>query len=238
MNQEVEVKRVSIAGSAPSSRHLIPWKEEGEIWGCNTMWNAAERWDRWFEVHDFDLIQSDYKQHWDWLTSQPAGKPIYMQAVHPDIPASVAYPLNEVLEVFGSYFNNTISFMLAIAIMEKADWIGVYGVDMACAGIAGESEYAHQRPSCEHMLGWARGAGIKLDVPKQTELLKCRKLYGFGGHDHFEDKWNARKKELIVRINNEQEKLTQLEQQTLAQRDKVHTFAGAIDNMNWSRHWT
>jgi len=230
-------KRVSIAGSAPSSRHLIPWDQEGEFWGCNTMWNAAQRWDKWFELHDFDVIKSDYKDHWKWLTSQPPDKPILMQAKHPEIPASVAYPLEQVLGTFGSYFTNTISYMIAIAILEKADWLGVYGVDMACSGVAGESEYAHQRPSCEVMLGWARGVGMEIDIPKEAELLKCRKLYGFGGHDDFEKKWQARKKELVSRIATEQDKLTNLEQQTQTQRDRVHTFVGAVDNMNWAKNW-
>ena len=48
------------------------------------------------------------------------------------------------------------------------------GVDMAM-----ETEYQHQRPCCEYLIGLARGTGIQVDVPETSSLLKSPWLYGY-----------------------------------------------------------
>ena len=108
-----------------------------------------------------------------------------MQEHYEDIPASVAYPLEEMIEAYGiprigqeyrkdAYFTNSVSFMLALAIHEGADVIGIYGVDMAVL-----SEYNEQRPSCEYYIGVAKGRGIEILLPTEADLLKTRWIYGY-----------------------------------------------------------
>jgi hypothetical protein len=80
---------------------------------------------------------------------------------------------------WNGYFTNSISYMIALAIYEKYEEIGIYGVDMATGGFdTPNGEYAHQRPSCEYYIGIAVGRNIKVTVPSSADLLKTRFLYG------------------------------------------------------------
>ena len=99
---------------------------------------------------------------------------IYMPEKHPELQNSVAYPREEITERFGPYFTSTIAYMVALAITEEPEFIGVYGVDMATAG-----EYYDQRPCCEFLLGIAAGMGIEIGIPKSSALLKSPWIYGF-----------------------------------------------------------
>jgi hypothetical protein len=56
------------------------------------------------------------------------------------------------------------------------------------------SEYEHQRPSCEYMIGFARGRGIKVILPKTCDLLQTRFMYGY--EDDQRTAWDARVKEI------------------------------------------
>ena len=72
-----------------------------------------------------------------------------------DIPNATAYPMEDVSAVVGDYFNSSIAYMLGLAIVEKVDRIGIWGVDLNC-----DDEFAYQRPNAEYLIGFARGRGI------------------------------------------------------------------------------
>ena len=76
--------------------------------------------------------------------------------------------------MFGDYFYSTISYMLALAIAEGFEEIGLWGIDLAH-----DSEYEYQKPSAEYFLGIARGQGIKIYLPEQSALLKGMYRYGY-----------------------------------------------------------
>lgn len=99
--------------------------------------------------------------------------PIYMLEKHDDIPMSVRYPIEEVTKLIGKatakdtpYLESSIAYMLAQAILENVDRVGIWGVDLHC-----ESEYAYQRPNLEYLIGLARGKGVKVFIPPQSQLL-------------------------------------------------------------------
>jgi len=212
--------RVIIVGFAGSRDH-VPFDDKGaEVWGLNELWQpgiwpeamrATLRWDRWFEIHDVlerEPPSPRTDQHLPWLRA--CGIPIYMQRRAEPIPWSVELPIDELLERFhvgdtrsgmeprkrrNSYFTNQVSFMIALAIFMEYREIWVYGVDMAQ-----QTEYAHQRPSCEYYLGWAAGAGIKLRIPNDSDLLKATHLYGYESDNAMLDKMLRRQKELQGRL--------------------------------------
>jgi hypothetical protein len=131
--------------------------------------------------------------------------PILMQKQWPEIPHSVAYPINEIIAKYGGYFTNTISYMIAYAIYLGAKEIGIWGVDMAV-----DSEYHHQRPSCEYFIGLAKGMGINVVIPAESDLCKVLFLYGFQEKEKIE--WK-KKLDLLAgnlegQINNAQNQLT------------------------------
>lgn len=182
--QPREGRKIAIVGFAES------WKEAPfddptvEIWGLNELWKYLPRWTRWFELHDADtlgvtkrdLTEGEQRRHLDWLTKQPADKPIYMQPQFCDgrFPGAVPYPLDAMSERFGRYFTSSIGYMLALAISEGATWIGLYGVDLAS-----DTEYPQQRPNAEYFVGLARGMGITVEIAKASALLKAGHIYGY-----------------------------------------------------------
>ena len=98
--------------------------------------------------------------------------PVYMLDKQDDIRMSVQFPMKEVTALVGKtnkgtpYLESSIAYMMALAILEKVDRIGIWGVDLHC-----DSEYAFQRPNMEYLVGLARGRGIKVYIPPQSALL-------------------------------------------------------------------
>jgi len=135
--------------------------------------------------------------HLTWLKEASKLFPVYMKETREEFPDALVYPRDKVYEYFGTrYFTNSITWMIGLAIMElapgktvetakavKGAEIGVWGVDMMVAGSALDSgsEYGYQRPSCEWALGIAKGLGIKVHVPDQSDLLKSAFDYGDEG---------------------------------------------------------
>lgn len=185
--------KVAIIGFTQHQVHA-PWNnDEWEIWGLNDLYEVmpqynqhlfqGERWNRvrWFQVHrnDHGEIPDGARdpKHREWLAN--AKCPVYMFEPRPEIPTAVRYPLEEVLRLFPrAYFNNTISWMIALALHEGFETIGIWGVDMALDGVHGQSEYGHQRPSVEYFVGWADGHGVDFYIPIESEICKCGFLYG------------------------------------------------------------
>lgn len=178
------IKKVALCGFADSWKQAPFADPTVEVWGLNELWKYVPRWDRWFELHDGetlgvtkrDLSEGEVKRHLEWLTAQPAGKPIYMQPAFCDgrFPAATAYPLERLSDKFGRYFTSTIGYMLALAIDEGYDWIGCYGIDLAS-----DVEYAQQRPNAEYFIGLARGMGKTVEIAPSSALCKGGHLYGF-----------------------------------------------------------
>jgi hypothetical protein len=168
-----------------------------DIWTISDLVLAkqAPRYTHHFELHPLSWFRDrpEAKVYWDWLVAQE--KPIYMQETTTDIPSGIKYPVDEITKRFGTYFTNTISWLIALAIEHQYKEIHLYGVDMAQ-----DTEYGTQRPSCEFFLGWAAGAGIDIVIPQTADLLKCRHLYGFHHDDDFYALWKSRHDELNNRL--------------------------------------
>lgn len=192
-----------------------------------------EKFSRWFDIHDRrdgDFSLRD-PQNIQWLATRKF--PIYLQDHYPDVPTSVRYPVEEVIKRYRTtYWTNTISYELALAGMEgrynedvyaedgtllhrqgeiedptkAVGEVHVYGVDMAQADHTPGSdggEYARQRPSCEYMIGFLRGMGIKVFLPEQSDLLFTPFLYGYQGDGQkFRAKLRSRHDELSGRSNS------------------------------------
>jgi len=186
------MKRLCILGTAQTLKEA-PINEDYEFWALNDMYKVVpvERISRWFEIHKCDTVETK-TQHIQVLSQLSI--PIYMQEQHPEIPTSVKYPLETLIEHFGRrFFNSTIDYMIALAIYEGYQDISIYGVHMSYM-----EEYGEQRPSCLYWLGVAEGKGIKIHIPDDSDLLKSYWLYGYEDKKRkdLEIKGNARLKEL------------------------------------------
>lgn len=187
--------------------------------------------DRWYQLHDIDEHHKDDRdEHIGWLRGSKL--PIVMWPEHiekygDEIPNAVPYPKTEVLAMFGKYFTNTVSWMIAHALYEGRKNVGVFGVDMAQ-----DSEYGHQRPSCEYFVGWARGMGVNVHIPDTSDLLKAPFLYGVESGGMLRTKMVNRQKELTERKAN-------LEGQANQVQAALHQVLGALeDTQYWLRAWT
>jgi hypothetical protein len=225
--------KVYIVGFAPSWVDT-PWDEQGShYWGMNALHKLApnQNWSAWFQLHDVkEHHPHDLDEHVEWLGSQ--NFPVYMWEEHileysDRIPNAVPYPRQQILDKYGQYFTNTVSWMIALAIEVHFETIAVYGVDMAQ-----DSEYQNQRPSCEYFLGWAKGAGIDLEIPKTSDLLKSPYLYGYQDGSVMTAKYRARLKELT-------ERRAELERQRNAAHEGLLQVMGAAEDTSyWLRVWT
>jgi len=181
-------KKVAIVGFSPSTLDLAPFDDQSwEIWGENQLYRFIPRATRWFEMHEDPLADqvpgTDYAK---WMRECPM--PLYMIRHNPDYPNSIEYPIEPLAAHFGEYFASSVSYMIALAIAEGMEEIGVWGVDMIH-----ESEYGYQKPACEYLLGYAKGKGIKVHVPAESALLKPygRTGWRYGYHPMPFDQWEA-----------------------------------------------
>ena len=211
------MKKLCILGTAQTLKEA-PINEDYEFWALNDMYDVVpvDKISRWFEIHRWEFI----KEHISKRTNSPYAErlaqlkmPIYMQEQHSEIPTSVKYPLETLIEHFGRrFFNSTIDYMLALAIYEGYQDISIYGVHMSYM-----EEYGEQRPSCLYWLGVAEGKGIKIHIPDDSDLLKSYWLYGY------EDK---KRKDLEIKGNA---RLKELERQSAEFQKNYYLSLGAMD---------
>jgi hypothetical protein len=216
--------------------------------------------DVWFELHDIDTGRRERwpPEYYDWLKANQGVLPIYIghrlrvdkYTVSPkymtleqaqqldrdtkppkDLPNVLMYPVYEVLWRWGTYFNNSISFMMAMAWLKSFTHVGLFGVDMAQSDpVTGQNgEYEHQRPSCEYMIGILRGSGIDVYVPGEADLLKCKKLYAFETHGNE----NEEEKKRIARVKELQAGIQKHRQQQEMSAQRIIALSGALDQMNY-----
>ena len=235
---EKKAPKVAIVGFA-GTKHLAPYDkpEEFEIWGMNDLFEHIPRWTRWFDIHDRELHKMDnyntregQKPYIERLAALNC--PVYMKEDYDIIPTSIKYPLELITEEYGlprienpaeksAYFTNSVSFMIALAVYEQFEEIWVYGVDMAVG-----SEYLEQRPSCEYYLGIAKGKGIPIYLPLESDLLKTRFIYGYE-----DEKKDAFDKKMEASISGMQERQAEIRRQREHFRDLDNQYIGAIQSV-------
>lgn len=155
-----------------------------------------------------------------WMAA--LGKPVYLIEESPQIPAGVVYPKDEMVKGYGPYFfTSSLSWMFALAIRQKPEEIGLWGVDMSAT-----DEYGYQRAGCHYFVMLAQAQGIKVTVPVQSDLLRPPAPYGYVMGSHMYQKLTTRRAELQRR---EQEAAAAYE----AKRNEWHFLKGAIDDLDY-----
>lgn len=163
------MRQIAIIGLAPS-HDLAPWDDETwEKWGLP--WDSGywPRYDRLFELHDRAHLDAEHYPHGYLERLESVYVPLYMQEAY--FPSATKYPKAEIAALVGDYFTSSVAYMLAMAIYEGVDRIGLWGIDMS-------EDYNGQRPNFEYLLGFARGRGIDVVIHESSPLLKGP-LYGW-----------------------------------------------------------
>jgi hypothetical protein len=138
-----------------------------EIWGCSETYRYLDRIDRWFEIHEDTMAEMEYPaDYYEWLTESKA--PVYTVWREPNIPSSVPYPLERILDALGDYLSTSPAYltcspayMLALAIYEGVEQIELFGINFQ----PDEGTRYAETISCIHyFVGMARGKGISVLV--------------------------------------------------------------------------
>jgi hypothetical protein len=215
-------KNIAILGTAPSSRLLAPFDEpEWEIWACGPANYDLPRIDVFFELHSLPWLLRDpsMANYRPWLAQQSK---VFMQAQSEHFPGSVRYPVEAMFaKYWQSFFSSSVAFMLALAIEQKPEVLGFWGIDMS----AGE-EYGHQRMGCHYFIERARQAGIKVVSPPESDILHPIPPYAYREADPMWWKMNTRWKELHARA------ASNLAQQAELRKEELH-LRGAMDDAQY-----
>lgn len=224
----IKKKKVAIIGTASSSVNNAPYGDtDFEIWGL--AWRVLPRVTRMFDLHPLVGRKNVPADYIDLLAEYD--KPIYLQKKHPKIPTSITYPLDEVVTYLGpdnfgktargDYFASSFGYMMALALYEGYEEIHSYGFDML-----EDSEYAHQRPNAEYLIGLARGMGRTVILDKNCAMCRYHLLYGY-------EDWQAGVHTPIgeMEINK---RLDLLNQETAKKTAEMHIFQGRMEE---AKHW-
>ena len=170
-------KKIAILGTSESSVKMSEGLDDSwEIWGCNAAYQFVSGYHKHFELHKIDYLKTlgmiaEYTEYMKFKAGD-----LILNQPHADFPQATIYPIDKVLKFFNiKYFNNTIAYMVALAIVENPDLeeLALFGVDMAA-----DTEYAHQRPCTEFYLGYAAARGVAILIPNICPILKSTHLYG------------------------------------------------------------
>lgn len=180
-------KTIAIIGSHPVTRKDFDWnRTDCEIWVFNEALSTEwfQRADAVFQMHEPAIwknpLNRNDPKHYEWLTQDHGDMLIYMMDKYEDVPNSVKYPLEEVCSSLLPNFNDGLKFFtsspafaLALAIMNNATRIEMYGVEMET-----DTEYRYQRDCIAFWIGIAVGRGI--DVYTNSRIFQ-NPVYGYEG---------------------------------------------------------
>jgi hypothetical protein len=145
------MKKIAILGKL-QTKYKAPFDDsDWQIWSMNLHADAKfiPRVDKWFDLHKKpDNINADYlKNNFDFDACRRL--------------------------VGGNYFNNTVSFMIAFAILQGATHINLYGMRFECDHERRHGEYQNVR----ELVFFARGRGIIVEAPFDEIMLKDLPIY-------------------------------------------------------------
>jgi len=175
-------RKIAIIGKGGTSA-FTPWRDESwEIWGMP--WIECPRVTRLFEIHHIDLCEKEIAAGAKWYADREAWA-AKARELYPDIPTychptmahffpkPVIYPFDEVIKFLPiPYLETTISYEIALALMEGVEELGLFGIHMQ-----GHREFEWQRPSVTYLVGLAHGMGVKVILPAGTPLF----MSGYNG---------------------------------------------------------
>ncbi len=238
------VPKVAVVGFAGGHHFQAPFNDEGvEIWGINRLWTTLpdRRWTRWFELHDLERFYRDDEEHKAFLKAFDG--PVYVReqdyplALDWGIENAQPFPHRLLIEQFGGYFTNTVSWLLGLTILMRFDWLGVYGVDMAVDNVM-QNEYQEQRPSCEYFLGIAEGRGMTTFIPPGSDLLKATHLYGYEDTGPVLEKMGSRFQELGRAKEQIRNEMGGHHKQLETKQGQISQLDGAMQEIAyWRKNW-
>jgi hypothetical protein len=187
------MRQIAIIGRCETSRRLAPSTDpDWECWQLAWDIEPLHRTNRWFEIHHpktwvngtlSDWVADDYST---WLNRIAHERDHMLVLAGPYIPGAVVYPLAEVMAMTGmetGYLESSMAYMFAMAAVEKAERVGIWGCDLTEV-----DEYGYQRPNLAYMIGLFRHQGMKVNVPRTSALWELSALDRLPPPDFMDEK--------------------------------------------------
>lgn len=150
----------------------------GDVFACDLVFHMDDI--RIQEIRAAARPDSNIAAMVKWLKTTKI--PVVTSRAHPDYPALIAFPLEEILNELGhDYFNSTAAYTIALAIHVGATKISIFGMDFSYAS----THDAEKGRACvEFWLGVAHARGIEICMPASTSLMdachsRAERLYGY-----------------------------------------------------------
>lgn len=166
---------VMILGMLPPNPINLAECDVDEVWGCNRCYDH-EGWHfhrMYFMDHLSVFIRNSdmFVRKMNALADMNATR-VIGQEHYPEIPASEAYPFDDVCRTFGMedhpYFTSTPAYMIAHAIYDGVDRLIVN--NFHCHPLA--EDYEDQKSCLDFWLGVALGHGVQVDISKSSHLIR------------------------------------------------------------------
>lgn len=145
-----------------------------EVWAISHMGGELLEVDMIFAMDDMRLKGS----HWPRSVNREV--PLMTSTVYPEFERAVRYPIEDVVEDFGTiYFKNTASYALAYAIHKGYKRVGCFGIDFFYQN----SKLTERGMGCfTYWAGRAHERGVSLDIAHGSATMDMdqpNKLYGY-----------------------------------------------------------
>lgn len=150
-----------------------------EIWCCNnprfyykTLHKEhVAQFTQWFNVHSERHMRKCYPQALRWYAEQ-APKPIYLQHPLEDIPNSLTFPKDDIIEYFGTrFFTFSGAWLMAFAVMRRVRRIELYGFELKDKPHRPHQCYKFERPCFFYWAKVAREHGVEVVWQKEIDEI-------------------------------------------------------------------
>lgn len=219
-------RRIALIGTCPSRDLALQLPDSWETWVCSPGNDTFPRVDLWFELHgDLDFPGEDWWPYLNWLNAQA----FPVMAHRTDlIPRAERFPIEKMVADFGDYFfSSQPALMMAYAITQEPEEIGLFGLDMQA-----KSEYHHQKPGMLHFVWLAAHRGIRVMAPDESEALVPPPIYGYNLMSPMARKLRVRN----IEVRNQ---LAKMDRDMAVLEAKRQHFRGVLDENDWAlQTWT
>jgi hypothetical protein len=225
-------KILVIMGTHPNGLKTFDWsRKDCDIWMFNEAANFKKpngellypRADAIIQVHHEAIWKNPHNRsdpgHYEWLKA--GNTPVlYMQQHYPDVPKSVRYPVEKVLELTKNiqvvisgkkkefkYFSSSPDFAFALVAQmwkegKKYSKVEVHGIELAM-----ETEYQYQKTGFGFWVGYLAALGIELTLFNSIFDLP---MYGYEGDVNLPStEFERRIAELSTELGQDKEDYTQ-----------------------------
>ncbi len=162
------MRPLTIVGKGSGYEQTKLDSQTSDIWATSTAFEALKsidcRVDKIFQLHGKELFEP-------WLTD--VQERLVLMDPCSDLPNANILPSRCLIDAFGARFGGSVSWMMALAILDGYMEISFRGVHLSHF-----SEYGNQRDSFFYLFGRAEARGVKITTDPFSGIAFPNQTYG------------------------------------------------------------